>query len=81
MLKDMYVASKETTLLYTRLSTRKREVLRLIADGLPDAQIAERLVISKRTVKNQVNNILSKLHVAERTQAAIYAWLEGIMDR
>ncbi len=43
------------------------------------AQIAAHLVIGERTVKSHVNNILSKLRVVDRTQAAIYAWREGIM--
>ena len=45
------------------------------------AQIAERLVISERTVKSHVNNILGKLQVADRTQAAIFAWREGFARR
>jgi NarL family two-component system response regulator LiaR len=55
-------------------------VLRLIAGGQTNAQIAERLVITERTVKSHVNNILSKLHVADRTQAAILAWRTGMMQ-
>lgn len=62
------------------LSEREREVLLLIAQGLSNAQIAGRLVISERTVKSHVNNILSKLHVVDRTQAAIYAWREGMIS-
>jgi NarL family two-component system response regulator LiaR len=54
-------------------------VLGLIATGLTNAQIAARLVISERTVKSHVNNILSKLQVADRTQAAIFAWREGVI--
>jgi NarL family two-component system response regulator LiaR len=74
-------AAPETALLYASLSEREREVLGLIADGLSNAQIAERLVIGERTVKSHVTNILSKLHVADRTQAAVYAWREGIIGR
>lgn len=61
------------------LSEREREVLLLIAQGLSNARIAEQLVISERTVKSHVNNILGKLHVADRTQAAIYAWRAGMI--
>jgi NarL family two-component system response regulator LiaR len=57
------------------------EVLRLIAEGQRNADIADELVISEKTVKNHVSNILSKLHLADRTQAAVYAWREGIMRR
>jgi two-component system, NarL family, response regulator LiaR len=77
LVQELHGASQETRLLYVALSEREREVLRLIAEGLPNAQIAERLVISERTVKSHVNNILGKLQVADRTQAAIFAWREG----
>jgi two-component system, NarL family, response regulator LiaR len=63
------------------LSNREFDVLRLIAEGLNNAQIAERLVISEGTVKSHVNNILSKLHLADRTQAAIFAWREGVVRK
>jgi len=63
------------------LSEREREVLRLIAEGHNNAAIGERLVISEHTVKRHVSNILSKLHLADRTQAAAYAWREGLIDR
>lgn len=66
---------------FTELSDRELEVLRLIADGLTNADIAERLVISEKTVKSHVSNILSKLHLADRTQAAVYAWREGVVRR
>jgi NarL family two-component system response regulator LiaR len=66
---------------FTELSDREMEVLRLIANGLSNALIAEKLVISEKTVKGHVSNILGKLHLADRTQAAVYAWREGIMRR
>lgn len=55
------------------LTQREQEVLHLIAGGLNNRQIAERLVISEKTVKTHVSNILGKLGLADRTQAAIYA--------
>jgi NarL family two-component system response regulator LiaR len=61
------------------LSEREIEVLRLVAEGLNNAEIAGRLTISEKTVKSHVSNILGKLHLADRTQAAVYAWREGIM--
>ncbi len=66
---------------FTELSDRELEVIRLIADGLNNAAIAERLIISEKTVKSHVSNILGKLHLADRTQAAIYAWREGLVQR
>ncbi len=62
----------------TELSKRELEVLRLIAEGITNAEIAERLFISEKTVKSHVSNILSKLHLADRTQAAVYAWRNGL---
>ena len=63
------------------LSEREQEVLRLIAEGHSNTEIAGRLVISENTVKSHVSNILGKLHLADRTQAAIYAWREGIIEK
>ncbi len=62
------------------LSKRELEVLRLIAEGLPNAAIGEALFISEKTVKSHVGNILSKLHLADRTQAAVYAWRRGLVE-
>jgi two-component system, NarL family, response regulator LiaR len=71
----------ETPSMLGMLSEREQEVLRLIADGRSNAEIAEQLVISEFTVKRHVSNILGKLHLADRTQAAVYAWREGMVER
>jgi NarL family two-component system response regulator LiaR len=63
------------------LSTREREVLTLMAEGLSNLQIAERLGIGEKTVKTHVSNVLSKLNVNDRTQAAVYAWKSGLKQR
>jgi NarL family two-component system response regulator LiaR len=60
------------------LTPREVEVLRLLAQGLGNPEIAEKLVITEATVRTHVSNITSKLHVASRTQAALYALREGI---
>jgi len=60
------------------LTEREVEVLRFVAQGLSNQEIADRLVISERTVRTHVTNILGKLHLANRTQAALYALREGL---
>jgi NarL family two-component system response regulator LiaR len=65
---------------FAQLSEREREVLHLIAEGLSNAGIAKRLVLSEKTVKSHVRNILGKLHLADRTQVAIFAWRAGLME-
>lgn len=66
---------------FTELSERELEVLRHLAGGHSNSDIAEKLIISEKTVKSHVSNILSKLHLADRTQAAVYAWREGVVRR
>ncbi len=60
------------------LTHREMEVLRRIAQGHENKDIAEELVISEATVRTHVSNILGKLHLASRTQAALYALREGL---
>ncbi len=60
------------------LTVREVEVLRLLAQGLTNQEIAAKLVIGEGTVRTHVSNILSKLHLANRTQAALYALREGL---
>ena len=62
------------------LTDRELDVLRLIARGLPNKLIAQELVVSEKTVKTHVSNILAKLHLADRTQAALYAVREGLAE-
>ena len=60
------------------LTARELEVLRLVAQGLSNQEIAERLAVSERTARTHVSQILTKLHLANRTQAALYALREGL---
>ena len=55
-------------------------VLRLIAQGLSNQEIADRIAVSEPTVRTHVSRILGKLHLASRTQAALYAVREGLTD-
>jgi NarL family two-component system response regulator LiaR len=61
------------------LTEREVEVLKWVAQGLPNQAIAEKLALSERTVRSHVSNILGKLHLANRTQAALYAVREGLL--
>ena len=67
------------TALVDDLTPRELEVLTLIAEGLPNKQIAQELTISEKTVKNHINNIFSKLHVYDRSQAMLYAIRQGLV--
>jgi len=60
------------------LTERELDVLKLVAQGLSNQEIAETLFIGERTVRTHVSNILDKLHLANRTQAALYALREGL---
>ena len=64
---------------FIELTKREMDVLLLIAEGLSNNEIAQELVISENTVKSYVSNILSKLNLSDRTQAAVYAWRKGIV--
>ncbi len=65
---------------FEALTERETEVLRLLARGLSNKQIAQALVIGEKTVKTHVSNILSKLNVSSRTQAALYAARMGLVS-
>jgi DNA-binding NarL/FixJ family response regulator len=66
---------------FADLTQRELEVLHLVAEGYSNTTIAEKLTLSEKTVKGHVGNILSKLQMADRTQAAVFAWQQGFMKR
>jgi NarL family two-component system response regulator LiaR len=74
-------ASPNETQVHTQLTTREIEVLRLVASGSRNKEIAIELNISIKTVKTHVSNILSKLHFIDRSQAAQYAIEQGIYQK
>ena len=65
---------------FPELSRTERDILRLLAEGLQNAQIAERLYLAPKTVRNNVSSILAKLNVADRTEAAIRAREAGLRE-
>jgi len=81
-LKVIHEIDHPAELMYTSdpLTPRELETLRLIARGLSNQEIAAALVVHERTVAKYVSNILTKLHLANRTQVALYAIREGLVD-
>ncbi|MEA2670994.1 MAG: hypothetical protein QOG45_1214 [Chloroflexota bacterium] len=65
---------------YDGLTAREMEILRLIATGAPNKQIAFRLTISEKTVRNHVSNMYEKLNIYDRSQAVLYAVRKGLVD-
>ncbi len=64
---------------YDKLTPREFDILHLVVDGLTNKEIAEKLVLSENTVKIHLRNILEKLHLKNRIQAAVYAVREGLV--
>jgi len=81
VIQEIHSPRKDDLNPFTELTEREMEVIKLIARGMSNTSIAEELVISENTVKGHVSNILSKLHLADRTQAAVFAWQQGIVRR
>ena len=70
--------SARDPVLFPELSTREREILSLIAAGLPNAEVARRLFLSPKTVRNQVSSIFTKLQVTDRAEAIVRARQAGL---
>jgi NarL family two-component system response regulator LiaR len=81
VVRELHGARRDEPNAFHDLSDRELEVLKLIAEGLSNAEISGRLFISEKTTKNHVSNILGKLHLADRTKAAVYAWRQGVVRR
>ncbi len=81
VVREVHGARRDEPNVFHELSDRELEVLKLVAEGLSNAEISGRLFISEKTTKSHVSNILSKLHLADRTQAAVYAWRQGVVRR
>ncbi|MCP4543709.1 MAG: response regulator transcription factor [Chloroflexi bacterium] len=79
VLRQVSVPPKRQTPLLDELTPRELEVLTLIAEGCSNKKIAKELSISEKTVKNHINNVFSKLHVYDRTQAMLYAIRAGLV--
>ncbi len=73
-------APEEGSQVLEQLSERERDILRLLARGLSNAEIASRLYLSRGTVRNYVSAILNKLDLQDRTQAALFAQRHGLAD-
>ena len=71
--------AKELAGVLNPLTQREIEILQHVAEGLANKEIAHKLSISERTVKNHLSNIMEKLHVNSRTQAAVYALRSGLV--
>src|SRR6185295_6911230 len=78
VLMELSHPPKQQPLTADPLTERELEVLQLIAQGCSNKEIAMKLSVSELTVRTHVSNILSKLHLASRTQAALYALQKGI---
>ncbi len=81
LVQELSGARGETVNPFRELTERELDVLRQVAAGKDNREIAAALSISEKTVKTHITNILSKLHLADRTQAAVYAWKEGIVRK
>ena len=81
LVNDVRTGQEQHLDMFAQLSHREREVLRLIAEGMSNAEIAQKLILSEKTIKSYVSNVLNKLHLADRTQAAVLAWREGLVQR
>ena len=81
MIQEVREAKRKVPPAFAELTPRELEVLQLLADGQTNASIAAQLVLSEKTVRGYVSNMLSKLHLEDRTQVAVFAWQQGLVER
>ncbi len=81
MIQEVREAKRKVPPAFAELTPRELEVLQLLADDQTNTAIAEQLVLSEKTVRGYISNILSKLHLEDRTQIAVFAWQQGFMER
>jgi DNA-binding NarL/FixJ family response regulator len=81
MIQEVREAKRKVPPAFAELTPRELQVLQLLADGQKNADIAAQLVLSEKTVRGYVSNILSKLHLEDRTQVAVFAWQQGLLQR
>jgi len=81
VIQEVREARRKVPSAFAELTERELDVLRLIGEGNSNATIAEKLILSEKTVKGHVSNILGKLHMLDRTQAAVFAWQQGLMEK
>jgi NarL family two-component system response regulator LiaR len=81
MIQEVREAKRKVPPAFAELTPRELEVLQLLADGQTNTAIAEQLVLGEKTVRGYISNILSKLHLEDRTQIAVFAWQQGLMER
>jgi DNA-binding NarL/FixJ family response regulator len=77
---DMLSGTSTPKEFYDGLTAREVEILKLIATGQANKQIARRLDISEKTVRNHVSNMYEKLHIYDRSQAVLYAVRKGLVE-
>lgn len=79
LMQELHTGKQKSDTIQQELSEREIEVLKLVAKGCSNQMIAQELIISPKTAKSHVSNILGKLGLASRTQAAVYALKEGLV--
>jgi len=80
MVLDLLAGASNGKEFYDGLTARELEILKLLATGIANKQIAFRLKISEKTVRNHVSNMYEKLNIADRAQAALYAVRKGLVE-